>query len=104
MALAMSKCEAMAGTRCRTSPVAANEAGAIAKVTYGRLRQRHRARTMHKASPIARFLACAHPQTDEIAPILFGQALYSYAVVDGRLIKKLVLREIERILAIAGRG
>ena len=75
MTLAMSRCEAAAGTRCRASRVAANEAGAVAKVTSGRLRQRHRARTMHKASPSARFLACAHPQTDEIARILLGQAL-----------------------------
>ena len=37
MTLAMSRCEAAAGARCRTSRVAANEAGAIAKVTCGRL-------------------------------------------------------------------
>ena len=79
MTLAMSRCEAAAATRCRALRVAANEAGAIAKAhlrsACGRLRQRHRARTMHKASPSARFLACAHPQADEIARILLGQAL-----------------------------
>ena len=37
MTLAMSRCEAAAGTRCSPSRVAANEAGAIAKVTSGRL-------------------------------------------------------------------
>ena len=36
MALAMSRCEAAAGTRYRVSRVAANEAGAIAKLTCGR--------------------------------------------------------------------
>ena len=37
MTLAMSRCEAAAGTRCRASRVAANEAGAIANVTSRRL-------------------------------------------------------------------
>ena len=37
MTLAMSRCEAVAGTRCRAWRVAANEAGAVAKVTCGRL-------------------------------------------------------------------
>ena len=36
MTLAMNRYEAAAGTRCRASRVAANEAGAIAKVTSGR--------------------------------------------------------------------
>ena len=36
MALAMSRCEAAAGRRCRASRAAVNEAGAIAKGTSGR--------------------------------------------------------------------
>ena len=36
MTLAMSRCEAAAGTRCRASRAATNEAGAIAKVISGR--------------------------------------------------------------------
>ena len=89
MTLAMSKCEVAAGTRCRASRLPPTK-----QVPYhlrsacGRLRQRHRARTMHKASPSARFLVCAHPQTDEIARILFGQAL-SFGMMRSRAEKVL---------------
>ena len=84
MTLAMSRCETAAGTRCRASCVAANEAGAIAKVTSGHLAvgsgsviglERY---TRHRPSPGSS--PALIRQTDEIARIVFGQALSAHSM------------------------
>ena len=82
MTLAMSRYEAAAGTRCRASRVAANEAGAVAKVTCGRL-----AAGSGSVSGLER--CTRHRPAPDSSPALTRQPMKSLEYFSDRLLVKI---------------